>query len=85
MGAWSPYKVASFKMELIGAKEIPRPPIDLTGIPGSSKLYRFTGPEEQPPRLGVCVGVQTAVEGSVEVANGERELVPNASFLAAEG
>lgn len=85
LGAWSPYKVASFEMELIGAKEIPRPPIDLTGIPGSSKLYRFMGPEEQPPRLGVCVGVQTAVEGSVEVANGERELVPNARFLAAEG
>lgn len=81
LGAWSPYKVASFKMELIGVKEIPRPPIDLTGIPGSSKLYQFMGPEEQPGRLGVSVGVQAAVEGSVEVADGERVLVSNDSFL----
>lgn len=85
LGTWSAYKIASFKMKLIGAREIPRPPIDLTGISASSKLYQFMGPEEQPPRLGVSVGVQTAVEGSVDVAAEGREVVPNASFLAAEG
>ncbi|CAM9478723.1 unnamed protein product [Pylaiella littoralis] len=34
-------------MELIGANQIPRPRIDLTGIPGSSKLHQFMRAEKQ--------------------------------------
>lgn len=85
LGKWSPYKIADFKMMLLGAKEIPRPPINLTGISGSSKLYQFMGLEEQEGVPGVCVGVQ-AGEREIEAGavDGERQLVPNSEFRAAD-
>ncbi|CAN0247623.1 unnamed protein product [Ectocarpus sp. 13 AM-2016] len=75
---WSPYRIKSFEVRKFGPKEIPRPPIDLTGIPGSSKLYFFTGTEEeQEDEQDTCslvwatsVGVQTDDSG-VEAAGGK--------------
>lgn len=40
---WSSYRINSFQVRKCGPKEIPRPSIDLTGIPGSFKLYQFMG------------------------------------------
>ena len=40
---WSPYKITRYHVKLVGAQEIPRPPVDLEGIAGSSKLYGFMG------------------------------------------
>ncbi|CAB1099369.1 unnamed protein product [Ectocarpus sp. CCAP 1310/34] len=71
LGKWSPYKIANFKMELIGANEIPRPRVDLTGIPGSSKLYQFMGAENQEQRLRSSLGVEPADSGVVVVAGNE--------------
>ncbi|CAB1120476.1 unnamed protein product [Ectocarpus sp. CCAP 1310/34] len=64
---WSPYRIKSFEVRKFGPKEIPRPPIDLTGIPGSSKLYFFTGTEDEQEDVqdtfslvwATSVGVQT--------------------------
>ena len=81
LGKWSPYKIASFKMELLGATEIPRPDIEVSGVSGSSKLYQFMGPEEEGVR-SVGVGVQEA--DLVGEVSGERVLVPNPEFLAAD-
>ena len=40
---WSPYKITRYHVKLVGVKEIPRPPVNLEGIPGSSRLYQFMG------------------------------------------
>lgn len=73
--SWSPYRVKRFHVRQLGFNEIPRPPVELTGIAGSSKLYQFMGVEEQNEMQGVCVGVQT-VNSSV-VVDGESEKVAN--------
>ncbi|CAN0394816.1 unnamed protein product [Pylaiella littoralis] len=56
-------------MELIGANQIPRPRVDLTGIPGSSKLYQFMAAENQDQRLRSSLGVEPA-DSRVVVAAG---------------
>ncbi|CAB1110877.1 unnamed protein product [Ectocarpus sp. CCAP 1310/34] len=60
LGKWSPYKIANFKIELIGANQIRRPRVDLTGIRGTSKLYQFMGAENQDHRLSSSLGVEPA-------------------------
>lgn len=62
--SWSPSKVERFHVRQLGFDEIPRPHVELSGIAGSSMLYRCMGTEEQDDMLGGCVGVQ-AVDGSV--------------------
>ncbi|CAM9748908.1 unnamed protein product, partial [Ectocarpus sp. 13 AM-2016] len=77
---WSPYRIKSFEVRKLGPKEIPRPPIDLAGIPGSSKLYFFTGTEEEREEVqdtyglvwATSVGVQT--DGFVLEAVGDEVL-----------
>lgn len=69
---WSPYRINSFQVRKFGPKEIPRPPIDLTGIPGSSKLCQFMGVEQEED-VQDTVGLVQAT--SVEVQTGDFGLV----------
>lgn len=73
---WSPYRIAGLHIRQLGFKEIPRPPVVLTGVSGSSDLYQFMGmKDQQDETTGVSVGVQAVC--SKVLADGKLVSVDN--------
>ena len=68
---WSPYKITRYHVKLVGVKEIPRPPVNLEGIPGSSRLYQFMGGVDQE----MCPVVECGMVHAESANNNEALLV----------